>query len=215
MGLRGSVPPWLVSLCIVAFGWIAPATAGAQITFRGFADAGSTTFTAQKSFAAVLGSEKGPVFGGGVEVIAQNVFVNLRAARFHKTGERVFVFEGKEFPLGIPETITVAPIQLNGGYRFDFGSWVVPYAGAGAGWYKLTDTSEFATDSENVKETYKGYQITGGAEFRLARWLGAAAEAEWSRVPDALGRNDNSVAREFDETDLGGTTFRVRIVIGR
>jgi opacity protein-like surface antigen len=198
--------------------WVAALTvssAEAQVRLRGFADAGSTTFTAQKSFAAVLGSDKGPVFGGGIEVVERNVFLNLRASRFRKTGERVFVFEGEEFPLGIAETITVAPLQLNGGYRFDFGSWVVPYAGAGAGWYKLTDTSEFAAESENFKETYKGYQITGGAEFRLARWLGAAAEAEWSRVPDALGDDDNSVAREFEETDLGGTTFRVRIVIGR
>jgi hypothetical protein len=59
----------------------------------------------EKSFAAVLGSDKGPVFGGGIEIVAKNVF-----------------------------------------------------------------------------------QSTGGAEFRLTRWLGAAAEAERSRVPNALGQ---------------------------
>ena len=187
-----------------------------SLSVRGFADIGSTTFSASKSFEAVLGSARGTVFGGGVEVVLPgSVFVKLRASRFSRTGERVFVFEGQEFRLGIPETITITPIELNVGYRFDFGSWLVPYAGVGAGWHKLSDTSKFNDDSENVNETFKGYHVAGGAEFRLASWLGAAAEAQWSRVPKALGQNDNSVAKTFNETDLGGTTFRVKFVIGQ
>ena len=194
-----------------------PLAAEAQgtLAFRGFVDGGSTTFTAKKSFKAILGKESGIVYGGGVEAIKSNVFLNVRASRFQKTGERVFILEGQEFRLGIPETITITPIELNLGYRFNFGSWVVPYAGVGAGWHKFTDTSKFNADSENVKETFKGYQVAGGAEFRLARWLGAAAEAQWSRVPKALGQDDNGVAKMFSETDLGGTTFRVKIVVGR
>jgi opacity protein-like surface antigen len=192
-----------------------PLVAEAQVAFRGFVDGGSTTFTAKKSFKAILGKESGVVYGGGVEAVAKNVFFNVRASRFNKTGERVFVFEGQEFRLGIPETITITPIELNVGYRFDFGSWLVPYAGVGAGWHKFSDTSKFNDDSENVNETFKGYQVAGGAEFRLASWLGAAAEAQWSRVPNALGQNDNSVAKTFNETDLGGTTFRVKFVIGQ
>ena len=189
--------------------------ANAQPAFRGFVDGGSTTFTATQSFKAVLGKESGLLFGGGVEAIEKNVFLNVRASRFKKTGERVFIFEGETFHLGIPETITITPIELNGGYRFNFGSWLIPYAGLGIGWYKFSDVSKFNDDSENVNETFKGFQVAGGAEFRLASWLGAAAEAQWSRVPNALGQNDNSVARAFDETDLGGTTFRVKFVIGQ
>jgi opacity protein-like surface antigen len=215
MILGVSTSRYVVALCIAAFTLVCPMSSEAQLAFRGFADAGSTTFTAEKSFAAVLGTTSGPVFGGGVELVERNIFLNVRASRFQKTGERVFVFEGEEFPLGIPETITVTPIQVNGGYRFDFGSRVVPYAGIGVGWHTLSDTSEFADDSENLEETYRGFQVTGGAEFRVARWLGIGGEAEWSRVPNGLGQTDNSVAKEFGETDLGGTTFRVRIVIGR
>ena len=189
--------------------------AEAQLAFRGFVDGGSTTFAAKKSFKAILGKESGLVYGGGVEAVGKNIYVNLRASRFSKTGERVFVFEGQEFRLGIPETITITPIELNVGYRFDSGSWLVPYAGVGAGWHKFSDTSKFNDDSENVNETFKGYHVAGGAEFRLASWLGAAAEAQWSRVPNALGQNDNSVAKTFNETDLGGTTFRVKFVIGQ
>ncbi len=201
-------------MCVAAL-MVTNAEAQSTFGFRGFVDGGSTTFTSKQSFKAVLGKESGIVYGGGVEAVKHNVFLNVRASRFKKTGERVFIFEGQQFPLGIPETITVTPIELNVGYRFNFGSWVVPYAGIGAGWHMFEDTSAFNSDSENVKETYKGYQVTGGAEFRLARWLGAAAEAAWSRVPDALGQDDNSVAKIFDETDLGGTAFRVKFVIGQ
>ena len=185
------------------------------LAFRGFVDGGSTTFTAKKSFTAIFGTDSGIVYGGGVEGVARNIFLNVRASRFKKTGERVFVFEGEEFRLGIPATVTITPIELNVGYRFDFGSWVVPYAGVGAGWHQYAETSPFNEDSENVKETFSGYQVAGGAEFRLARWLGAAAEAQWSRVPDGLGQDDNSVSKTFEETDLGGTTFRVKIIIGQ
>jgi opacity protein-like surface antigen len=183
--------------------------------FRGFVDGGSTTFTAQKSFTAILGSESGKVFGGGVEgVLPQRIFFNIRASRFQKTGQRVFVFEDREFPLGIPETITVTPVELTAGYRFDFGSRLVPYAGGGVGWHLFKDSSQFADSSENFEQTYTGYQVVGGAEFRLAGWLGVAGEAQWSRVPKALGQDANSVSSSFNETDLGGTTFRVKLVIG-
>ena len=185
------------------------------LAFRGFVDGGSTSFTAKKSFNAIFGSESGMVYGGGVEAVERKFFLNVRASRFKKTGERVFVFEGQEFRLGIPATVTITPIEVNVGYRFDFGSWVVPYVGGGGGWHKYSETSPFNEESENVKETFTGYQVAGGAEFRLARWLGAAAEAQWSRVPNGLGQDDNSVSKMFEETDLGGTTFRVKIVIGQ
>jgi hypothetical protein len=66
-----------------------------------------------------------------------------------------------------------------------------------------------------VKQTFTGYHILGGAEFRAARWIGAAAEVQWATVPDALGANENGVSAMFDENDLGGVTFRVKIVVGR
>jgi opacity protein-like surface antigen len=198
---------------------IAPAEVGAQtsgLSLRGFADAGSTTFTAKESFTAVLGSERGVVFGGGVEaVLPQRVFVALRASRFREQGERVFLFDGEQFDLGIPTTVTVTPVELSGGYRFDVGARLVPYAGGGIGWHRYQETSEFAEASENVEETFRGYHVFGGAEVRLARWMGVGAEAQWATVPDALGQDPNGVSATFDESDLGGVTLRVKLVIGR
>jgi opacity protein-like surface antigen len=183
---------------------------------RGFADVGSTTFAAKESFTAVLGSDRGAVFGGGVEaVLPQRVFVNFRASRFRRTGQRVFLFGRERFDLGIPTTVTVTPVELTGGYRFEYGRRFVPYAGGGIGWHGYREESRFADGEENASERFLGYQIVAGAEIRVARWIGTAVEAQWSTVPDALGVDPNSVSREFQESNLGGATLRVKIVIGR
>lgn len=193
-----------------------PADAQNAVMLRGFADVGSTTFSAADSFKAVFGTNRGVVFGGGVEVVLpQSVFFNVRASRFRRSGERVFTFAGEQFSLGIPTTVTVSPIELTGGYRLDRGWRVVPYGGGGVGWHSYRETSAFAEPSENVDERYTGYQILGGAELRLLRWIGAAAEAQWATVPDALGQDPNGVSAAFDERDLGGMTFRIKVVVGR
>lgn len=204
----------VAAMCVVAS---SPALAQTRaFAFRGFADVGSTTFTAEESFRAVLGSARGAVFGGGVEAIfPQRVFMTVRASRFRRTGERVFLFGRERFGLGIPTTVTVTPVELAGGYRFDYGWRVVPYAAAGVGWHGYAEASKFAEGADDVRDRFVGYQVAGGAEIRLARWIGTAVEAQWSTVPDALGGDPNSVAREFQESDLGGVTVRVKLVIGR
>ena len=207
----------LARIAAITFLCSAPAQGQTRdFTFRGFADVGSTTFTAAESFTAVLGSARGAVFGGGVEAIfPQRVFMTVRASRFRRSGERVFLFGRERFGLGIPTTVTVTPVELAGGYRFDYGWRVVPYAAAGVGWHRYEETSTFADGADNVRDRFVGYQVAGGAEIRLARWIGTAVEAQWSTVPDALGGDPNGVAREFQESDLGGVTVRVKLVIGR
>lgn len=190
--------------------------APAQAQIRGFADVGGTTFAAKESFRTVLGTNSGVVLGGGVQVdLPYNVFVALRASQFRRSGQRVFVFEEQTFNLGVDTSVTVAPIQLSAGYRFPVRRRVVAYGGGGIGWHRYTETSTFATDAENVSESFTGYQLLGGAEFRLHRWIAAAGEAEWATVPDALSSDPNSVSAAFDEHDLGGVTFRVKVAIGR
>ena len=64
-------------------------------------------------------------------MLPKNIFVNVRASRFRQTGERVFVTDsGERFGLGVPTTITVTPIEVTGGYRFDRGWRLIPYGGA-------------------------------------------------------------------------------------
>lgn len=183
---------------------------------RGFFDIGRTTFAATQSFEAVLGKANGPIIGGGGEVrLPGNLFVSLRGSRFTADGERVFVSGGETFPLGIATTVTVTPIELTGGYRYVRRGWlVVPYGGGGIGWHRYRETSEFAEPSENVSLTARGYHAMAGLDVPVRRWIGAAVEAQWSRVPDAFGDDPNGVAQAFDESDLGGVTARVKVVVG-
>ena len=206
---------WIASLTLIA---VCAGEAQAQdFGFRGFADVGGTRFTAGQSFDAVLGTHTGVVFGGGVEVlVARDFFVSVRASRFQKDGTRVFVLGDEVFDLGIPTTVHLTPVLVSGGYRFKVGRrQFVPYVGGGIGWYRYSETSDFAASGEDVSETFTGYHLMGGAEVRLSKLFGVSGEVEWSGVPDALGQNPNSVSAAFDETDLGGLTFRVKIVVGR
>jgi hypothetical protein len=188
-----------------------------EIGFRGFGDVGDTRFAAAQSFDAVLGTHSGIVFGGGVEtVLPSGIFVSLRASRFQKDGTRVFVLNDEVFDLGIPTTVRVTPIQVTGGYRFKVARrHIVPYVGGGVGWFRYSEISEFADSSDDVADTFTGYHLVGGAEWRASRIVGVAGEAEWSTVRDALGESLSGVSSAFDETDLGGVTFRVKIVVGR
>ncbi len=184
---------------------------------RGFFDIGRTTFTATQSFEAVLGKASGPIVGGGGEVrLPHNLFASVRGSRFSAEGQRVFVSGGQTFPLGIATTVSVTPIEVTGGYRLVRRGWpVVPYGGGGIGWHRYRETSEFADPSEDVSLTATGYHVVGGADVPVLRWIAAAVEAQWSRVPDAIGSDPNGVAQAFGESDLGGFTARVKVVIGR
>ena len=224
-------PPatWIIRLragaCVAAILLMSATSARAQIagfTLRGFGDIGATTFTADQSFDAILGSATGKVFGGGVEVVLPSrLFASVRASRFRESGERVFLFDGMQFDLGISTTITVTPVQLSGGYRFRpfrrvrVFRRIVPYAAAGMGWYGFTETSQFATDQERVADRFTGFHILGGGEVALRRWLAVGGELQWATVPGAIGDNANSVAHEFNENNLGGTTWRFKVVVGR
>ena len=206
-------------VCIAALVLMAATTASAQtreFMLRGFGDVGATTFTAEQSFAAVLGSASGKVFGGGVEVVLPvRVFANVRASRFRETGQRVFLFEGEQFDLGIPTTITVTPVA--GDRRLPvrvLRSLHSLRRRRASGWYRFKETSQFATDGENVDDRFTGFHILGGAEVGLWRWLALAGELQWATVPDAIGDDPNSVSHEFNESNLGGTTFRFKIVVG-
>ena len=217
----------LAAICIAA---LVPTTSAAQqrrpaptrpptrqpLAIRGFGDLGIIRFAAGEAFDATLGSPSGVFFGGGVEVVLpQQWFVGLRLSHFDKSGERVFVQDNETFPLGIDMKVGITPIEVSAGYRFRSGGrTLIPYLGGGIGWHKYTETSDFADAGENVKETFTGYHLLGGAEYRMGRMLAIAGEAQWTTIPDAL-TGVSSAADAFGESNLGGIGFRVRFVVGR
>ena len=191
-----------------------PASSGAQVTVRAFADAGFTVFTATQSFKAVLGTPGGFIYGGGLEMDKDRLFLTVGAQRFSRSGHRVFVFQNQVFALDVKDTITVTPLDFTFGYRFRRRG-LVPYAGGGIGLYQYRERSDHATAAENVQQSTAGYHALAGAELPVHRWIGVAFEAQWALVPNALGSSTSSVAKAFGEHDLGGFTVRTRVVVGR
>jgi len=209
------------AVAVLAIVFLVPAASRAQVnrpqrTSGGFGDAGITVFSAKQSFKTILGQPSGPLFGGGVELgLPKHLFVSVSASRFRRTGHRVFVFEGQVFPLNDPATITITPLEVNAGYRLTHLTWLVPYLGGGVGWHKYQETSAHSTAADDVKTTFKGYQALGGAEVPLGKWLAAAAEAEFASVPNALGKDPTGVSSVYNEHNLGGFSFRVKVLVGR
>jgi hypothetical protein len=193
-----------------------PALAQRRVDLGGFAMIGSMSFAAAESFDAVLGGHRGLIFGGGARVGLPlgGLFAEVGAWRFRQDGERVFISGGEVFPLGIPVEVTITPIEITGGWRFrTLSSSLVPYAGAGWSSYRYQETSRFADAAENVEDRFSGFHLLGGVELKLRSWLGVAGELTWTTVPDAIGAG--GAAEEFSETDLGGSSLRLKVTIGR
>ena len=185
------------------------------LSIRPFVLGATQAFTASDTFDAVFETTRGSFFGGGVQVVVVDQFViEVGASRFEKTGERVFRSDaGSIFRLGIPVTATITPLEITGGYRFPMWERVRPYVAAGLGTYAYKETSDFAEDSENVDTRKSGFVVNGGAEFRLHRWIGAAADVQYSRVRGILG--EGGVSQRLGEDDLGGVSARFKFIVGR
>ncbi len=186
-----------------------------RLEIRAFGVAGTTWFTASSTFKAVLGKSTGQDFGGGLNLTQGPGYIEIGARKFSKTGERVFVTDdGQVFPLGIPATVTMTPLDVTAGWRFRprFGR-VIPHVGVGYTRMKYEETSDFSEGDENVDESFNGFHVLGGAEVRVGRWVGLAGEVVWTSIADALG--DGGASKAFDETNLGGTSLRIKLIIGR
>ena len=195
----------------------APPPQSHSIQIGGYAMVGNFSFAAKDSFDAILGSSSGIIFGGGarIGIPLGGLFADVGAWHYSAEGERVFVLNDQVYPLNIPTTISVTPLEITGGWRFRIRSMpkFTPYVGGGFTSMTYTETSDFATDAENVDATYNGYHLLGGAEYKITRWLGVAGEGTWTTVPDAIG--ESGVSAAFNETDLGGASFRFKLTIGR
>jgi hypothetical protein len=179
---------------------------------RGFFDAGLMSFLASETFKAILDRSQAPFIGGGVEFrTRERVFAQASVRWFRDTGERVFVDDDEAFRLGIRDTVTILPIGITGGYRFR-GNRMIPYLGGGAGTYIFRETSAFADASENIEHSYASYHALGGVEWRGRSSVAVAVEAQFTHVPKAL---DGPAAESFEEHNLGGFEFRVKVVFGR
>jgi hypothetical protein len=178
----------------------------------GFGEFGYARFAAQQSFHAVADQSGGGFAGGGAEVrIARRFYANASVNRFSVGGHRVYVDGGEVFALGVPMTVDWTPIAVTAGWRFQ-RERMSPYVGAGVGRIHYQERFNFADAGEGVDARFASYHVVGGVEIRNG-WVATAFEVQYSRVPDSLGVGGASAA--FHETDLGGITGRIRVLVGR
>ena len=210
----------LIAAVLAVLATTAPAAAqSGKLQIEGYGIAGSITFASNESFDAVFGKHSGLLLGGGGKVGLPwfGLFVDLGAWQFEDTGERVVRVGGTIYKLGIPVTFKVTPFELTGGWQYQGRRGIfrrfTPYLGAGFSSYAYEETSSFAETTENSHQRFSGYHLLGGGEVKLFKWLGVAGEAAWTSVPNALGAD--GISKQFGETDLGGTSFRMKVLIGR
>jgi hypothetical protein len=177
--------------------------------------------TAAQTFDAVTGSAQVHGFGGGVDVLrlGGDLFVRASVTSSKADGSRVIVVDDEVIPLGIATTVTLIPIEIGAGWRFEPNarrgsreqlSRYTPYAGGGVVFYRFREVSEFDEPGEGEFESFSGYHLFGGLDVGVGKGLVAGVEAAYRIVPDALGAG--GVSEQFGETDLGG--FAIRFVIG-
>lgn len=191
----------------------APRARAPRFGVRGYAEGAYQWFTAADSFKAILDRSNGLFYGGGAQVHFGPIYVDVGISRFEDTGERVIYFEGDVFRLGIPDRITMTPVVVTGGYRFPIRDRIVPYVGGGVGSLKFEESSDFADPSENVSERFTSYHAVAGMEYAAARWIFVAGEVRYASVPDAIGAP--GVAADFGESNLGGVSVALKVLVGR
>jgi hypothetical protein len=174
-----------------------------------------STIASPKSFDAVFGKHTttGPGVGLDVVNLWKGLFVRVDGSQSSLSGERVVVFNGEVFKLGIPLTAKLTPLEFGAGWRFAGrpDSRMAPYVGASVISLKYKETSSFADSSENVDETYSGFGAFGGVDVRITRQLFAGVEGQYRSIKITPG--PNSAAASFSESNLGGGVLRVRFGI--
>jgi opacity protein-like surface antigen len=184
------------------------------VSIRPFVLGTEQSFAARETFNAAFETSLAPFFGGGVQAVFLDHFVvEVGASRFRMVGQRAFLSGGQTFRLGIPLTATITPLEITGGYRFTLTPRIRPYAAAGWGRYTYKETSEFAAPGEDIDTSHSGYVANGGVEFRVHRWIGIAADAQYSHVPGILGVT--GLSQQAGDKDLGGVAARFKVIVGR
>ena len=96
------------------------------------------------------------------------------------------------------------------GYRQAASTRVAGYIGAGGGWLTVKEESPgFASTSKGHAQVHVGL----GAEFMVVRGLWTAGEIQYRAVPKGL--DPSGIGPVYKESDLGGTTFLFKILVGR
>ncbi len=200
---------WAVLACA------APLAAQTGMAVRGFATIAVEQQSAADSFKAVTGSSSVTTFGAGLQVtqVWRGLFLEIGAERGSLDGERVFVDGGTVERLGIPVDVTLTPLDLMAGWRFEGRRRLTPFVAAGLTSIGYRESSDFAGGDENLDARATGLVVVAGADVRLRRLVHVRGDLRFRRAGGVLG--EQGVSLEYGEKLLGGFGAAVKLVIGR
>ncbi len=190
-------------------------TPPASIGARAFGSFAVDWMAAGKSFEAVTGSDVVWSYGGGLQVTNVWRGLFLEGAVHHRAidGERVFAFNDEVFPLGIPMTITMTPVDVVAGWRTAATRRTFGYLGGGLTFFRYQEVSDFSDDDENLDDWHRGFVVMGGIEMAVSRWVHVRGDLRYRQVRDVLGLG--GVSSVFEEDRLGGFGVGVHVMVGR
>jgi hypothetical protein len=186
------------------------------ISFRPYVMGAESAFAAVDTFKAVFDKSHGTFFGGGLQVTFQGkYYVEVGASRFKQTGQRAFFANGQSFGLGIPLTARITPLEITAGYRFRPRSMpkLRPYLGGGLTSYAYEEQSNFDEPGDGLTTRGTGLVGVGGVEFRVHKYVGITADGAVAHVTGILGQA--GISKDIGESNLGGISARIRLIIGR
>jgi len=195
-----------------------PPTSKLNPGVRAYAFTEIENLKATESFTTVLGTARLTFFGGGADAVNlwNGVFARFAFSHSEKTGTRVLVDSSKNvYPLNIPLTVTMTPIEIGGGWRFlalDKKGRIVPFVGGGGVFLHYKETSSHSLNGEDTDEVYGGTMFFGGVEIGVVTHVNVAIEGLYRHVPNAIGAG--GISNIFDETNLGGRVLRFRFGVG-
>lgn len=185
------------------------------LSVRGFGSFSFDKGSAAESLSAVLGSDSIRSYGGGVQGAGlwHGLFAEVSVERSREIGERVFVFGGEVYQLGIPLKVTQMPIDVVGGWHFLSASPVTPFVGAGLTYMRYEETSDLPEPEDDLVVRKPGVVALAGMEASAARWFHVRAEVRFRSVGSILG--SGGASGELGEDRLGGFGGSVKLVFGR
>lgn len=172
------------------------------------------SITSSKTFDAVFGTSKTQAIGAGADIVNvwKHVFLRVAASKTSMDGERVAVVSSTVYKLGTKLKLQMQPTEAGAGWRFvsrNSRSRLTPYVGAAAVFLSYKETSDFADTGDNVSETFKGFGVFGGVDFKITNQIFAGGEAQYRSINTKPATN--SVAASFNEKDFGGVVLRVKL----
>ena len=194
-----------------------PLPAEPPISFRPYVMGAENAFAAVETFKAIFGKVVRAVLRWRPpgDLSRQVCYVEVGASRFQQTGQRVFRANGENFGLGIPLTASIKPLEITAGYRFRPRSMpsIRPYLGAGLTSYAYEEKSNFDEPGEGLTTRGTGLVGVGGVEFRVHKYVGISADGAVAHVTGILGQA--GISKDIGESNLGGISARIRLIIGR